>query len=788
MSASGTGEEQMKQAWLIACSVMALSAAASAQAQSAGGGSGADARAMSDDDGVIVVTAQKREQILADIPQSISVISGESLEQRQATSFVDYAGLIPGLSLQQLNPGQTRIVLRGINTGGASPTAAVYIDETPFGPSTGQSNGAVLAGDLDTFDVARVEVLKGPQGTLYGANSLGGLLKFVTVVPKLGEFEGRAQAGAETTKGGEEGWNANGVINVPLGDVLALRVSGYYRKVGGFIDTVGISRRNANDYQSYGGRASLLFQPVENFSVRLTAIAQNIRANSRGTFDADPLTLAPLATDPSSGASTNGRLTRSEFYPEQNNVDYRLYNGTVSWDFGAASLTSVTSYSELTQNEVYDASYQLPGVADSIYGGPGVPALGTTFPALAGQEKITQELRLQSAESDQFEWLIGGYFTREKGQLFQRYLPFALTTGEAIDPTLTLPAGPGGANVTFPDFLRAELDSTYKEYAGFGSVTWYLSPRFDITAGGRYSHNKQRTRQLLDGSLLFFSGATVIPEIVNGRSSENVFTWSVAPRFELSDQTTIYARVAKGYRPGGPNVVPPNSPADFPFQYKADTLVSYETGIRAETADRTFAIDASVYYLDWRDIQVLVTYDTSIGPVSADGNGDSATSKGAEITATLRPSRGLDLVMNLAYNDAKLDQDLPAGNGGFAGDRLPYAPKWSASFSADYEWAVSGSANAYVGGNVRLVSRQFDDFDNNYQTTFGRRLSIDGYATVDLRAGVQFDRFNVALYAKNVTDQLGLTSLGSFGARPGTAVLAAPIRPRTFGVTVGASF
>lgn len=754
-------------------------AAIPAQAQEAAAVEGA---------GEIVVTAQKRVQTLAEIPQSISVIGGEGLEQQAATSFVDYAALVPGLSLQQSNPGQTRIVLRGINTGGASPTAAVYVDDTPFGPSTGQSNGAVLAGDIDTFDIERVEILRGPQGTLYGANSLGGLLKFVTVGPKLATFEGRVQAGAETTRGGDTGWNANGVLNVPLGDMFALRASGYYRKVGGFIDTVGIARNEANDYESYGGRASLLFKPSDALSVRLTAIAQNIRSNSQGTFDADPVTLEPLATDPNSGASTAGRLTRSEFFPEQNDVDYRLYNGVVDWDLGPVSVTSVTSYGQLTQRQIYDVSYQLAGTADSIYGGPGVPPLGTTFPALAGQKKFTQEVRLQSADNDSFEWLIGGYYTHEKGKLFQRYLPFILATGEAIDPTLTLPAGPDGADVTFPNFLSAELDSVYKEYAGFGSVTWHLSPRFDITAGGRYSHNKQRTHQVLDGSLLFFSGATVIPEVVTGKSSENVFTWSVAPRFELSDNKTLYARVAKGYRPGGPNVVPPGAGPNFPSQYRADTLVSYEAGFRAETADRSFAIDASVYYLDWRDIQVLVTYETAIGPVSVDGNGESASSKGAEITATLRPVQGLDVVVNLAYNDARLDENLPVGNGGFAGDRLPYAPEWASNVSADYEWSLGGSSAAYVGGSVRLSSEQPTDFDAAYQTTFGRRLTIDGQAVVDLRAGIQFDQFNLSIYAKNLTNSLALTSAGSFGARPGTAVPVAPIRPRTLGFTLGAAF
>ncbi|MGF7151172.1 outer membrane receptor protein involved in Fe transport [Sphingomonas zeicaulis] len=768
-----------KRGHLFAASLIALAAASPALAQ---------APADEQREGDIIVTAQKRQQTLQEIPQSISVVGGEQLERQQAKSFVDYAALVPGLSLQQANPGQTRIVLRGINTGGASPTAAVYIDDTPYGPSTGQSNGAVLAGDIDTFDIERVEVLRGPQGTLYGANSLGGLVKFVTTEPKLGVVEGKAQAGAEITRGGDESWNANGVLNVPLGDMLAVRVSGYYRKVGGFIDTVGIARKDANDYESYGGRASLLFAPTDAFSVRLTAIAQNIRSNSRASFDADPVTLEPLATDPNSGASTAGRMTRSEFYPEQNNVDYRLYNATIGWDFGPATLTSVTSYGTLDQNEIYDASYQLPGIADSIFGGPGVPPLGTTFPAFAGQKKFTQELRLQSATSDSFEWLIGGYYTREKGQLFQRYLPFELGSGQAIDPELTLPAGPGGADVTFPDFLSADLSSRYREYAGFGSVTWYLSDRFDITAGARYSHNSQRTHQVLDGSLLFFSGSPVIPDIVMGDSSENVFTWSVSPRFELSDNATLYARVAKGYRPGGPNVVPPGAGADFPSQYAADTLVSYEAGFRAETPDNSFAIDASVYYLDWRDIQVLVTYNTAIGPINADGNGDSASSKGAEVAATLRPVRGMSVVLNATYNDAKLDEDLPEGNGGFDGDRLPYAPKWTVNLSADYEWTLGDSATAFVGGSVRMLSDQVTDFDDNYQTTFGRRLTIDSYAVADLRAGIQFDRYTLSVYARNLTDSRGLTSAAGFGTRPGTAVLASPIRPRTLGFTLGANF
>tara|TARA_R100001224_G_scaffold8233_3_gene4379 strand:+ start:2783 stop:5131 length:2349 start_codon:yes stop_codon:yes gene_type:complete len=736
---------------------------------------------------VIIVTAQKREQTLAEIPQSISVLGGEKLEQQQATSFVDYAAQVPGLSLEQSNPGQTRVILRGVNTGGASPTAAIYVDETPFSPSTGQANGAVLAGDIDTFDIERVEVLRGPQGTLYGANSLGGLVKFVTVKPRLGEFEARVRAGFELTDGGSEGYSGNAVVNVPLGDSLAVRASGYYRKSGGFIDTIGIDRKDANDFESYGGRASLLFEPTTNFSVRLTALAQNIRANSQAAFDVDPVTHEPIAEDPATGDALDGRLVRTEYYPEKNDVDYRLYSGTIDWDFGPASLTSVTSYATLDQAEAYDVTYQLPGIADAIYGGlyPDAGPLGVVFPASASQEKFTQELRLDSAASDRFEWLVGGYYTKEKGLLLQAYMPFPLEDPRLLDPTLELAPG-----LVYDDFLTATLDSEYEEYAAFGSVTLYLSDRFDITAGARYSHNEQDTSQILDGSLLVLSGADPadVPEIVAGNSSEDVFTWSVAPRFELSDFTTLYARVAKGYRPGGPNVVPPGAGPNFPTQFNADTLISYEAGVRAETPDRTLSIDASVYYLDWSDIQVLVTYNTAIGPVNADGNGDTATSKGAEVTATLRPTRGFEIIASVAYNDASLDEDLPDGNGGFAGDRLPYAPEWTANLAADYEWSLGDRATAFVGGNVTLISDREGNFDPNYQATFGNRLQLDGYATADLRAGVRLDRFSINAYVRNVTDSRGLTSLGSFLLRPGTTLSAAPIRPRTFGVTVGAEF
>ncbi len=739
-------------------------------------------------DEIIIVTAQKREELLIDVPQAVTVVGGDRLESLQADSFVDYTALVPGLSLEQNRAGASRLVLRGINTGSIGSTLGIYVDETPFGSSSSLGNAAILAGDFDTFDLDRIEVLRGPQGTLYGANALGGVLKFVTTAPRLGVLEARGQASVETVDSGGTGYSGNIVVNVPLGDSVAIRASGFYRRDAGFIDAVGRPAENINGSKSYGGRASVLFQPSDALSVRLTAIAQNIRANAPSVFDADPTSFDPVANDfvagPAAdsftGAPLNGRLVFAQFFPDSSDVDYRLYNGTVDWDLGFASLTSATSYGILDQAQKIDGSVGLRRLVTGLYSafaGNMVP-LGVFTDQLIKQEKFTQEVRLASPETDTLEWLVGGYYTRETVALTQFIRPFNLATLAPINPAI----------LGRPVFVSASLDSKYREYAAFGSVTWHVGPRFDISAGGRYSSNRQSSVQVLDGGLLALQGIPGAPITNTGGSSENVFTWSVSPKFEVNDHLTIYARVAKGYRPGGPNVVPPGAPADYPVEFDADTLVSYEAGIKAETADRSFTVDGAIYYLDWNNILVFSQFVTAIGPVGANDNGGGARSFGAEVTATVRPTRGLRFAFNGAYTDAELTDDTPPLVGGLDGDQLPYAPRWTANVSADYEWGLSDDATAFVGGSVRLVGDQAAGFEPAYRATFGRRLEVPGYQVVDLRAGARFGKFSLTAFAKNLANSRGLTSIAGFGGRPGTAIGASPIRPRTFGLTLGAGF
>jgi iron complex outermembrane recepter protein len=718
----------------------------------------------------IVVTAQKREQTLIDVPQSISVVGGDTLEKHQATSFQDYLKLVPGLQLDQATPGAGRLILRGLNTGGVASTVAVYVDETPFGSSTALVNGGVLAADFDTFDIARIEVLRGPQGTLYGASSLGGLLKFVTNAPDPSKFEARVRAGIEDTKGGDLSYQGNAMVNVPLGSTLALRASGYYNKRGGYIDSIGTTATdafgftltsdvadNVNSWESYGGRASLLFAPSDGFDIRLTAYVQNIRADAPSVVESNPNTLATLY----------GRLSQSRFAEAFVDIDYRLYNGLLNYDFGFATLTTSSSYATQKQTFRDDATFNLSGIVRALLG---APANEFFLDQHTDSEKYTQEVRLASADSDTFEWLVGGYYTREKGLISQFFV--------ATAPGSTTP-------LVFPFVLGdVSLNTEYEEYAGFANATLHLGERFDLDFGGRYSHNKQVADQDAEGVL-----AGNVPINTNLRSSDKVFTYSVAPKFKLNERAALYARVAKGYRPGGPNVVAPNAPANTPASYDPDTAVSYEIGFKGETADRRFALDVSVYRIDWKSIQLL----TVVNGFGVNINGSSAKSDGAEFTATFRPTRGLVTSINGAYTRARLTGDAPPQVGGLKGDRLPFTPPWSISVNADYNWGLGGDAEAFVGGSLRFLSKQSGDFDADFRAANGRQRQIPSYDVIDLRAGVDFGKFGIEAFVRNLTDAEGRTSVGALTQSglpnsPNGALESGVIRPRTIGLSVSAGF
>lgn len=701
----------------------------------------------------IIVTAQKRSEALVDVPISISVVDGGALERQNAANFQDYLNLVPGLQLNQSTPGNGRLVMRGINTGGVAATVAVYVDETPFGSSTGLVNGGVLAGDFDAFDMQRIEVLRGPQGTLYGANSLSGVLKFATNPPQTDSFETRVRVGMESVEHGDIGYTGTAMVNVPVSPSFAVRASGYYREQPGFIDSIGTAgsdvAEDINDSKSYGGRVSALYAPSDAFSLRLSAMVQNINTDASSTVESDPDTLDTLYS----------RFTQSQFVPERNDVDYRVYNATLNWDLGFATLTSSTSYNELESPIRSDVTTQFSALIEPFVGPNEFLQQQTTK-----YDKVTQELRLASPSGGAFEWLVGAYLTREKGDIIQHL--------EAVQPgTLTpIPGQPQLGDLT--------LKSEYEEIAGFASGTIHFNERFDLTLGGRLSRNDQEAKQDAIGLLAGGPDGVSFPRAT---SSEDVFTYSVSPKLKFGDNASLYARVASGFRPGGPNVLPPGVPEGVPLTYDSDSLTSYEIGFKRESDSRSYSVDLSVFYIDWEDIQLF----TQVNNFGVNVNGGDARSQGLEATFIARPIRELTLSLNAAYTDTELKDDTDPVVGGFAGDELPFTPEFAVSANVDYEWPIGANALAYVGGSVRYLSDQTASYDVAYRLDNGRQREVPSYEVIDLRTGLNFGRYSIELYARNVTDSDGRTSTGTLGTYPNGALGTGVIRPRTFGLMFG---
>jgi iron complex outermembrane receptor protein len=710
-----------------------------------------DATPPSDSDvlATIIVTAEKREEPLMDVPMSVTALAGDSLDKLQARDFADYAALVPGLSITSSQPGLTRLTLRGQNSGGVGSTVAVYMDESPFGSSTALLNGSIITGDFDTWDLQRIEVLRGPQGTLYGANSEGGLLKFVSTAPVLGKFSGEAEATGESVSDGGNGGAIRAVVNLPLGDKLALRVSGYDQDVAGYIDDPSLGKKDVNDGHKEGGRAALLWAPTDDLSVHLTATSQQSKYNGTNTVDVDPATLQPV----------HGDLTQQRFLAEPSESKYENYNATIDWNTGPFSVLSTTSYGILDFDYVTDATSLL--AAPGVTYGEALGGIGLYEDNNAGLKKFTQEIRLASPSSATLEWQVGGYYTHETGALLQHVVGVDLPTTASGNPYAGV-------------LETVVLDSTYKEWAGFANLTYHFNSQFDIQAGGRYSSNKQSATESIGGPLL--GGGT---QAFTTPSTGNVFTYSIAPRWHVDANTMVYARLATGYRPGGPNAQPIAPPPGVPQEYGADKTVNVELGVRTTQLDGRLSIDVAAFHVNWQDIQLFEVVDN----VGINANGGKARSQGMEWTFGYVPVHGLTLNWSGAYTDANLTSPAPAVNG-HSGDPLPYAPKWGTSFDGEFDWDLFSNFKGFAGATWSYVGSRSTDFASS---PTGGQLGVPSYNTYGIRVGVDSAHYRVMLYGKNLGDKRGISSYVATGA-PGPEGEITVIQPRTVGVTLSAKF
>jgi iron complex outermembrane receptor protein len=694
----------------------------------------------------ITVTASKREERLKDVPSSVTALSATSLQRQSAVKFEDYAARVPGLTVDNasVGGGLSQLSMRGIKTGLAgTPTVGFYVDDAPLGGSTSMGGGSVLAPDLDPSDLDRLEILRGPQGTLYGAGAMGGLIKFVTRAPDPSGFFGRLQADVMGVAHGEVGWGLRGMINAPLSDTAAVRLSAYTREDPGFVDDPVHGEEDVNGNRFSGGRISFQWDPSADPAVRLSALVQHQENDGNPIIDVDTMTLAPLYGD-----------LRQSHPPgtDQSEATIQLYDLRITHDFGFAELLSATSWSDSDASVITDFS---PTLAPILSGFFGVSNGGGFVHSKFGLSKFTQELRLTSPADRRLVWQAGLFYTFERATRPQTIEPVDATTGEVL---------------ALPTLLDATFHSTFKEVAAFGSVGFKFTDRFDVTVGARASHNKQKSDQTVLGVL----GAPPSQD----ESSDTPITFLVNPRYKVSENLMLYGRIASGYRPGGPNAhfggVAPT--------YDADTVVNYEAGLKADLLDRRLSLELSTFFIDWKDIQIRLV--TPLG-LSYTGNAAQATSKGVEAAGVFRAGHGIQIAGNVTYLDAALDKDLGAlvTSIGSKGDPLPSSPRWSGSLGVDWDFALEGDWTGFVGATWRYVGERQGDFASTSAPSLPR-IELPAYDAVDLRAGVKYQRWALSAYVRNVTDQRGYLSVYTQGPVSQIAVS----QPRTIGLTLATEF
>ena len=722
----------------------------------------------------ILVTANKREENIRDVPASISVIGSEQLERINATQLSDFANYIPGFQLNSGGtPGQTTVSMRGIAPLSSGSTIGTYLDETPVGSSGIYQAATLFALDLLPYDIDRVEVLRGPQGTLYGAGAMGGLVKYVTKQPDLNESELRVGAGVSTIEGGDDlGSNARFGINLPLvEDRAALRASYARNYLPGYIDNTVNGREDINGGLQTSGRLAFLWQG-DAFSLKLAAMQQTIDSDNNGAMNLETDSLEPLNGDLEHAVYVNEPFTKK--------LDY--YTATLDWDLGWGDFTSATGYSETATNRLTDSTIPYGNFADLALG---LPDPGSSYFNIGlDLDKFTQEFRLTSKSDTAFEWQVGVFYTKEEAFQSQGIYLNQLD-GSPLPPPY---------DALFGTLAYLEIPSDYKETALFANGSYQFTDRFKLGAGIRYSQNDQTFGQNV------LSGALLPIENVSGSSSEDVFTWSVTPQFDLTDTSMLYGKIATGYQPGGPNV----KVAGLPPQVDSSMLTSYEIGLKSLFADNRVTLDIAAFQIDWEDIQVPTSYNGVSGLV----NGGTATTQGVEVSTMFRPTTDFQLGFNFAYTDAALTEDYPTVyiasdpyvvevTGGLDGDKLPYVPELSGALTADYFFPL-GSWEGSLGGGLRYTDDRVSDTTNLQeitdpsttpptvlQSTLSPPNSLDSYFAMDLYAAISNEHWTMRAYLKNATDERAYSSIGNDVNQVTGATnsrTGVPILPRTFGL------
>jgi iron complex outermembrane receptor protein len=707
----------------------------------------------SEANGEIIVTANKSRQRLIDVPSSVTAETGAQLRRRGATRLQDIVATTPGLT----NPGQgggngTNLVIRGVTTDTSQnlkqSTVAVLFDDIPVDPST----AGLESTSLRIVDIERVEVLRGPQGTLFGSGSLSGAVRYITNKPDATRLSGSIEGSFAGTKSGADSQWGNAVLNVPVvTDRVALRAVGYAFDDGGWVDNIRSNRENVNRNRTYGGRVALLAQATENFLVTLTGAYQDSHDSAGG----ESLYFAPAnSTKQVSNARDSG----------DSRVKSTLANLGLTYDLGGVSLFSSSTYIRRKVEFLQDFGYY----ADLLQLQFHLPSLNNAAPGRTYNSSniYTQELRLASNGSGPFVWTIGGFYLKSKtpsgGQII---------TAPGLRPYLGTDS-----------LVNVSAPGSQEEIAGFGQATYTIGRKLDLTAGLRVSRTTLNITSTASGLLI--NGSTT-PQTFKLPSRET----TVNPRFSVlyrsSDELSIYAQAARGYRVGGANITAGLGGPGTPLTYGSDHLWNYEVGAKTNLMDGHLQINADVYYIDWKNLQVSLENNN----LNYTGNAGSARIYGFEAEVAAKPASWLDLGGSLSLSNAALTEDAPTLVrttgivGAKDGDRLPASPRVQGSVYGQLNFQIKDEA-AYIRASGQYIGSSYTDFAS-------QGVRFGDYAIVDLRAGIVHKNVEITIFARNLLDGDGKQSAspgGTVGPIIANAQYAYRIRPRTVGLTGRVAF
>ena len=761
----------------------------------------------------VTVTAMLREQELADVPFSVAAPTAQMLRSRGAENIEAIAANVAGFSVQNLGPGQSTVAMRGASSGqiardqpGVKEEVGAYLDDAPISLS-------LFTPDLDLFDLARVEVLRGPQGTLFGSGSLAGTVRYITNQPELGQSSTFGEVGVNTLRGGASGNTAKLGFNVPLGDRAAFRIVGYSNDLAGWMDAVQPNLQinsDVNGGNRSGVRAAVRLGGNTGFSITPRLVYQKVKMDGWNRHDAFNILANPYTTTrPAVTLAERQLFTQVE---EPFTDEFILGDVNLSYNMGSMTFSSITSFTRRYVMVVRDAG----ALTSSITGG----TIGLSEPIYtldaplydATKSKVfTQELRLGGG-TDRLRWVVGGFHSNNKRHYGQDLNVFGFDGPAAAE----LGAPPGftqGLRAPQDHLFWSDLDYALKQTALFGEATIGLGASLRLTGGLRYYNFNEDREQVFDGIFAHDNTGTAVVSQPGSTKADGIVPRVIAS-FKVSDVLTLNAQASQGFRLGGIN-----DPLNYPLCTTQDSITfsgndswqdekawNYEVGAKSQLFGGRGSLSLSAFYMDIRDLQLTVTEGSCSSRLIL--NAPKASTSGIEAEISASPSDNFDFSLAASFNNAKLKSTLTDGGGTplpgiVSGNRLPSVPKAQWTASATYGWPM-GSGRAFITGSYQFTGSRFTLIDdqaagvgtvnlNSFagdtiggpltQTTFTFDPELPSYSIVNLRAGVIRDAWEVAVYVNNVTDEVAALALDrERGLRARVGFLTNP--PRTMGVSL----